>query len=541
MSLTGQRHGSVIVVGSLNADHTVRVHHVPAPGETVLRHDGQGTWSPGGKGANQAVAAARQGARVAIVGAVGDDAAAHLVTNALTDAGVDLSGLITVSDTPTGTALILLDDAGQNSIAVFSGANGKLTVDDIDRSDAFTPDAAVLCVSLETPVDVVCAATRRAHESGMLTIVNLAPCDEIDAELLRYTDVAVLNEVEAQQFVGEPLSLRSPSAWEDIGRSLRQRHLRQAIITLGGDGVLVIDQEAAEEHGAAHHLPAPRVVARDTTGCGDAFVGALAARLAGGQTLRQAARHAVAVAAITATRPGAQNCPTLDEAFSLYASHRDGTDLHRDAVERLADGNPLPDILDDRLRAQLGFIVEIDRLKTVVRQSSLAAFPRRENDAEHSWHLAVMVMFLAEYSDHEIDVGKTMAMALVHDLVEIHAGDTPLYDAEARRDQEARERAAAAKLFALLPDDQSQRLHGLWQEFEQRRSPEARFAKAMDRLQPLLLNWMNQGGTWQTPGVTVADIRKRKSVIKDASTSLWEAAQQIIDEGHRRGWSRGNS
>ncbi|TDC75577.1 PfkB family carbohydrate kinase [Streptomyces hainanensis] len=544
MSLARQHHGGIVVVGSLNADNTVRVHSLPAPGETVLRHDGQGTWSPGGKGANQAVAAARQGARVAIVGAVGDDSAAHLVTNALTEAGVDPNGLVTLSDTRTGTALILVDDVGQNSIAVFSGANGKLTVDHIARTDAFASGAAVLCASLETPADVVCAATRRAKESGMLTIVNLSPCDEIDPELLRHTDVGVLNEVEAQQFVKEPLSVRSPSVWQDIGRSLRQRNLRQAIITLGGDGAVVFDEDVAEGRGVPHHLPAPPVVARDTTGCGDAFIGALAARLADGQTLRQAARHAVAVAAITATRPGTQSSPTFDEVVSFSMSDRDGSRHDGighgapDAAERLVDRNPLPDVLADRLRTQLEFIVEIDRLKTVVRQSPLAALPRRENDAEHSWHLAVMVMFLAEHADQAIDVGRTMAMVTVHDLVEIYAGDTPLYDADGSRDQSIREHAAAAELCALLPDDQAQRLHELWEEFEQRRSPEARFAKAMDRLQPLLLNWMNRGGTWRTPGVTVADIRNRKSVIKDASESLWEAAQQIIDEGHRREWSR---
>ncbi|MGI8335269.1 HD domain-containing protein [Actinomadura scrupuli] len=205
----------------------------------------------------------------------------------------------------------------------------------------------------------------------------------------------------------------------------------------------------------------------------------------------------------------------------------------------LVEDSPLPDGLDARLAAQFGFLVEIDRLKTVLRQSPLAAADRRENDAEHSWHLAMMVVLLSEYADRPIDVGHTVQLVLVHDLVEIYAGDTPLYDADAGLDQRAREELAADELFALLPRDQERRLRALWDEFEERRTPEARFAKAMDRLQPLLLNWMAQGGTWRTPGVTADDVRARKAVIGDASAPLWRAARHLIDEGEARGWSTG--
>ncbi|WAL75926.1 HD domain-containing protein [Kitasatospora sp. YST-16] len=204
----------------------------------------------------------------------------------------------------------------------------------------------------------------------------------------------------------------------------------------------------------------------------------------------------------------------------------------------LADTTPFPDGLDERLHAQLTFLVEVDRLKTVLRQSPLAAADRRENDAEHSWHLAMMVTVLAEHADEPIDVGHTVQLVLLHDLVEIHAGDTPLYDSVGALDQEAREAAAADELFALLPADQTRLLRAHWDEFEARRTPEARFAKAMDRLQPLLLNWMARGGTWRTPGVTADDVRARKSVIADASTPLWAAARRFIDEGEARGWSR---
>jgi putative hydrolase of HD superfamily len=204
----------------------------------------------------------------------------------------------------------------------------------------------------------------------------------------------------------------------------------------------------------------------------------------------------------------------------------------------LADKTPFPDGLDERLRAQLTFLVEVDQLKTILRQSPLAAADRRENDAEHSWHLAMMVVVLAEHSDEPIDVGHTIQLVLVHDLVEIYAGDTPLYDSAAGVGQREREVVAADELFGLLPADQAGRMRSLWDEFEERRTPEARFAKAMDRLQPLLLNWMARGGTWRTPGITADDVRARKAVIGEASSALWRAGRHLIDEGESRGWSR---
>lgn len=204
--------------------------------------------------------------------------------------------------------------------------------------------------------------------------------------------------------------------------------------------------------------------------------------------------------------------------------------------DRLIDRIVQPDDVPARLAAQVGFLVEIDRLKTVLRRSPLIAEDRRENDAEHSWHLAMMVPVLAEYADAPIDVGKTVQLVLLHDLVEIYAGDTFLYDTVAAADQAERETAAAQRLFTQLPADQAVQFRGLWDEFEERRTPEARFAKAMDRLQPLLLNFNNRGGTWKTPGVTEADVRGRKSVIGDASSQLWDYAQQLIEVGVGRGW-----
>lgn len=198
-----------------------------------------------------------------------------------------------------------------------------------------------------------------------------------------------------------------------------------------------------------------------------------------------------------------------------------------------------PEGVAERLAAQIRFIVEVDRLKTVLRRSPLVADDRRENDAEHSWHLAMMVPILAEYADAPIDVGHTMELVLVHDLVEIYAGDTFCYDAQAQRDQEARERAAAERLFALLPPDQAGRLHALWEEFEAGQTPESRFAKAMDRLQPLLLNFHNQGGTWRAPGVTDTAVRHRNAAIGEASAELGSYARALIELGVQRGWLPG--
>ncbi|MCZ7415707.1 MULTISPECIES: HD domain-containing protein [unclassified Streptomyces] len=199
-------------------------------------------------------------------------------------------------------------------------------------------------------------------------------------------------------------------------------------------------------------------------------------------------------------------------------------------LEKVAPGTP------SRLVAQLAFIAEIDRLKSVLRLSPLLAADRRENDAEHSWHLALMVMVLAEYANEPIDVEHTLKLVLVHDLVEIYAGDTCLFDDDAKKDQAQREAAAAKRLFALLPDGQDEAFHALWDEFEARRTPEARFAKAMDRLQPLLLNAGNEGGTWRAPGVTEARVRERTSVIADGSLTLWDLTRKLFAHGVREGW-----
>ncbi|MEV5002143.1 HD domain-containing protein [Nocardioides sp. LML1-1-1.1] len=204
----------------------------------------------------------------------------------------------------------------------------------------------------------------------------------------------------------------------------------------------------------------------------------------------------------------------------------------------LSDRSPFPPELDDRLRAQLTFVAEADRLKTILRASPLAAADRRENDAEHSWHLALMVLLLAEHADEPIDVGHAMRLVVIHDLVEIYAGDSPVFDPAAVVGQQEREEAAADRLFTLLPQDQAVGIRALWDEFEAGRTPEARFCKAMDRLQPMLLNWLNHGGTWQMPGATESTVRAREAGVVAASTTLGGATNALVEHGLRRGWIR---
>lgn len=191
---------------------------------------------------------------------------------------------------------------------------------------------------------------------------------------------------------------------------------------------------------------------------------------------------------------------------------------------------------DGRLRQQLQFILEVEKLKQVLRRTPLLDGSRRENDAEHTWELALMAMLLHEHSNEPVNLLHVIKMLLIHDIVEIDAGDTFTYDTAALADQSDREKRAADRLFGILPQDQAQELRALWDEFEARETPEAKFARAMDRLQPLLHNFFTSGGTWHTPGVVKGDVWDRKSIIADSSDVLWETARRIMDEGVERGF-----
>jgi putative hydrolases of HD superfamily len=186
--------------------------------------------------------------------------------------------------------------------------------------------------------------------------------------------------------------------------------------------------------------------------------------------------------------------------------------------------------------SQVGFLLEADRLKTVLRQSTLTDRSRRENSAEHSWHLALMALVLAEHAPPGADLGRVMAMVVLHDLVEIDAGDLSVYAAEAdQARQERAERAAADRLFAMLPPALAASLRGLWDEFEERATAEAKFARALDRLQPMLINMVTGGGTWWARGVTADRVLALAALIEDGSPSLGAYARAMVDTAVERG------
>ncbi|QXV60677.1 ribokinase [Amycolatopsis sp. TNS106] len=280
----------VLVIGSANADLVVPVDRRPGGGETVL--GGDTILSPGGKGANTAVAAARLGADVALLGAVGDDPYGELLKRSLAESGVNTDSLRT-SERPTGIAYITVTPDGENSILVSPGANSALRPEDVDLGGA-----EVVVLSLEIPLETVEHAVAKAVESGVKTLLNLSPAAELSAETLQGLDVLLVNEHEAAFLLGGEADF--PKLL-DLGP-------KAAVVTLGAKGAAVVTSDGVTE------VPSPKVEAVDTTGAGDAFAGALATSLAKGEELADAARRAVKVAAITVTRQGAQpSYPTASE------------------------------------------------------------------------------------------------------------------------------------------------------------------------------------------------------------------------------------
>lgn len=184
---------------------------------------------------------------------------------------------------------------------------------------------------------------------------------------------------------------------------------------------------------------------------------------------------------------------------------------------------------------QIAFIKEIDKVKYIQRKTKLFNSNRNENDAEHSWHLALMAIVLAEHSNEVIDILKVVKMVLIHDIVEIDAGDTFIYDSQKNHCNTDAERLAANRIFGLLPNKQANELIALWEEFEAGETKEAKFAKAMDRLEPLLQNTSNNGGTWKEFDVSYQKVYEKKSVIKKGSVSLWNYAEELINESVEKG------
>ncbi|KJR24858.1 phosphohydrolase [Vibrio navarrensis] len=190
-----------------------------------------------------------------------------------------------------------------------------------------------------------------------------------------------------------------------------------------------------------------------------------------------------------------------------------------------------------RMEKQLALLMELDKLKSVLRRTRVkSADTRLENSAEHSWHVALMALLFAEHANEPVDISRVVKMLLLHDVVEIDAGDTFVYDAAASEQQAEKELAAAQRLFGMLPDDQRDELSALWHEFEEAQSAEAKFAKALDRLIPMLLNFHNQGQSWREHGVTREQALTINRKIELGSHALWEKAQEIIEQATQNGW-----
>ncbi|WP_406841608.1 ribokinase (plasmid) [Streptomyces sp. AHU1] len=295
----------LLVVGSANADLVVQVERRPAAGETVLGSDL--VVHPGGKGANQSVAAARLGARTALLARVGDDSHGRLLLDSQRQAGVDTVGVL-VGGAPTGVALITVDPSGDNSIVVAPNANGRLTPQDVRSAASLFCASRVVSTQLEIPLETVVEVARSVTDGGRL-VLNPSPPQRLPHEVLAACDPLIVNEHEARVIAGSDLG-DSPDDWATALLSLGPRSV---VITLGAAGALV-----AEQAGARVWVPSVEVEAVDTTGAGDAFAAALAWRLGLGETLAEAAVYAARVGAVAVTRPGAQESyPTTEEVAAL--------------------------------------------------------------------------------------------------------------------------------------------------------------------------------------------------------------------------------
>src|SRR3954447_9050818 len=315
----------VVVLGSTNTDMTVRLDRLPAPGETRL--GGEFATGPGGKGANQAVAACRAGGLVIFLTALGDDSLGRQALDYYAREGVDVGHASIVAGVPSGVALILVGEGGENLIGVAPGANGRLTPGYVEAlpDRLFRPDAVFLA-SLEIPVDTVVAGLRRARAAGMTCVLNPAPIHPsiLEPDVLELIDLLTPNREEARELAGVESLDRGPTGDLSAARRLRARGVGRLVITLGAEGCLV-----ASDDGYVL-VPAPAVEAVDTVGAGDAFNGALAVALAEGLPLTDAAKRACAAGALAVTQPGAQ-----------------GASPRREQIDRLTIGAPPARVLAD--------------------------------------------------------------------------------------------------------------------------------------------------------------------------------------------------
>ncbi len=295
----------VVIVGSLNMDLVTRAPRLPRAGETLA---GQSFVTvPGGKGANQAVAAARLGASVAMVGCVGDDAYGEQLRTALLAEGIDCQAVTRIDGESTGVALIVVDDSSQNAIVIVAGGNGHVTASVVDSFDALLSGAEVIICQLEVPLDTVGHVLKRGHELGKTVILNPAPASgPLPAEWFAWIDYLIPNESEATALTGLPVD--STASADAAASALLKAGVSKVIVTLGEQGALFASPSRSE------HFPAPKVQPVDTTAAGDTFVGGFAAALADGKSESDAIRFGQVAAALSVTRSGAQpSIPTIAE------------------------------------------------------------------------------------------------------------------------------------------------------------------------------------------------------------------------------------
>jgi ribokinase len=320
MSTAAGSTGRIVVVGSLNADLTIYCERLPQPGETV---QGNGfAVNPGGKSANQAVAAGRLGGHVSLVGAVGKDANGAMLEASVAGAGVDV-GHVRTSTEPTGVAVIAVDARGENNIIISAGANGTLSPADVADAGDVLEEAAVVSLCLEVGMDTVLAAARAGHDAGATVLLNLSPYAEIPPALAGLADVLLVNAHEAALFLGVSVPGAGAPAdeWEAARERFAARGIQQVLVTLGSQGSVVLDSLASPGSRVTSVQPT-QVHAVDTTGAGDAFTGAVAVRLAAGDALADAAAFASVAAALATTRKGTQAAypDTADVERRLRAS-----------------------------------------------------------------------------------------------------------------------------------------------------------------------------------------------------------------------------
>ncbi len=302
----------VVVVGSYNTDLTIKTGRIPRPGETII--GGIFSEGGGGKGANQAVAAVRAGADVSFIARVGNDALGKEGIERLMEERIDTRYVYKDADVATGVAFIVVDERGENSIVVASGANARLSPADIEKAKGEISSAAVLLVQLESPLDAVRAAIKRSHDNGTIVIMNPAPAQPLDRNLLKEIDIITPNKVEAEMITG--IKVTNEESLRSITRKILELGINTVLITLGADGIFIGSKNSMEL------IPAFKVRAVDSTGAGDVFSGSLAAFLSEGLSVEEAAKMANASASISVMRMGAMaSAPTRKEIESFISTY----------------------------------------------------------------------------------------------------------------------------------------------------------------------------------------------------------------------------